>query len=97
MIPISIIIILGIGALLILRSHIKTKRWMRAFDLHSDMFNKYMELADDPVMSDYKWKDWLPIFEMVDKICDRDCPDMKFEPISSRIRNIIDDREIIED
>ena len=40
-----------------------------AFDLHCDMFDKYLELANDPLMSYLKWKEWLPVFEAADERC----------------------------
>lgn len=92
-----VIALVGLLVIWLIASERKTRKWMKAFDLHSDMFNKYVELADDPIMSDRKWKEWLPIFEEADRICARDCPDMKFTPISLNVRRIIDDREIIED
>ena len=44
-------------------------REMEAFDLHCDMYDKYRELVDDPLMSYLKWKESLPIFEAADERC----------------------------
>lgn len=96
MITILIIVVL-IGALLIIRSYRKSEKWMKAFDLHNDMFDKYVELAEDPLVTDAEWKEWLPVFEEADKIFARDCPDMKLEPLSPRIRKIINNEESIQD
>lgn len=78
-------------------NEIKIRKWIKAFELHNDMFNKYVELCDDSLMTDNKWKEWLPIFEEADRIFARDCPDMKLDPISSRVRNILKDEESIQD
>ncbi len=94
MIPILILVTL---VWLAVKSEIKTRKWMKAFDLHNDMFNKYIELVDDSLVGDYKLKEWLPIFEEVDRICARDCPDMKFDSLSLKIRRRINNQESIED
>lgn len=93
---IAVIIILALGVLLLVISEIKTRKWMKAFDLHRDMFDKYVELTKDPFMDNVKWKKWLPIFEEADRICTRDCPNMKIEPISLKIKHIINDEESIQ-
>lgn len=79
----------GLMILWLVLQEIKIRRWMKAYDLHDDMFKKYLELIDDPTTTDSQLKEWLPIFEAADKICAQDCPDMKFTPLSSRIRMLL--------
>ena len=59
--------------------HRKTGRefraWSEAFDLHCDMYDKYRELLDNPLMTYLKWKEWLPLFEAADERCLRLSPD----------------------
>ena len=93
---IVIVIIVGLIIGFIVRSEIKTRRYFRAYDLHQDMVKKYNELIEDNLMSDLQWKEWLPIFKEADRIFARDCPDIKFIPISLVIRVIIGYRKIIE-
>lgn len=53
------------------------ERWQEAVYLHSDMFDKYIELMDDPSMSYFKWKEWLPLFEEADRRCINLSPEAK--------------------
>lgn len=77
--------------------HIKTgresRRELEAFDLHCDMFDKYRELMEDPLMSYLKWKEWLPIFEAADNRCEQLDPDMagRLGRVSEFVRRAISD------
>ena len=72
---------------------------MEAFHLHCDMWDKVQELLDDPTMSYLKWKEWLPVFEAVDKRCMRLDPKMtaRLGKVSDRVRRIIADDDYQQD
>ncbi len=46
-------------------------REVEAFELHCDMYAKYRELMEDPLMSYLRWKEWLPVFEAADAHCQK--------------------------
>ncbi|MDO8565074.1 MAG: hypothetical protein Q7R67_00375 [bacterium] len=75
----------------------KLRRWRKrekeVVNLHCDMFDKYRELMEDPLMSYLKWKAWLPIFEAADERCEQLEPDMaaRLGRVSNFVKRAIND------
>lgn len=62
-----------------------------AFQIHSDLFDKLTELIDDPFMSDYKLREWLPICRYSDDLILQVLPKTKLMQLEQFIIRIIDE------
>ena len=89
---VPMLLILG-GLYYSLRLERQSRREMEAFDLHCDMYDKYRELVDDPLMSYLKWKEWLPLFEAADERCEDLDPKTvaRIGRVSNFVKRIIND------
>jgi hypothetical protein len=45
----------------------RARRWAQVDQDRDLMFRKYFELTNDPSMTPNRWREWLPIFEEVDR------------------------------
>jgi hypothetical protein len=64
----------------------------KAFTEHRDLYDKLMELRDDPAMTDGKWKTWIPVCEYVDEVVRRnyDNPKNLGESLTEFVRREIE-------
>lgn len=71
----------------------KRRKEREAFDLHCDMWEKIQELLDDPTISDTKWKEWLPIFDEVDRYCEKNYPGItdRLGSLATRVKHLTSD------
>ncbi|MBI2669610.1 MAG: hypothetical protein HYX20_00465 [Candidatus Yanofskybacteria bacterium] len=69
------------------------EKW--ATQVHFDLFEKIIESADDPFMSDQKWKEWLPICRYSDDILREVLPKAQLASLENIVLNIINESDEI--
>lgn len=76
---------------------IKTETWARADAERSLMYNKFIELKEDPAMTDAKWAEWLPVFEYTDRCyAEKSHNKVKFFSLAEAARKQIDDNSFLQ-
>lgn len=87
MIGVALVLLSGIFLVCLWKDRRRHKRWAQADQIRNDLFNKYLELCDDPFMNDAKWKEWIPVFEYADKLYEaNDCLGIKPVRLADRAR-----------
>ena len=68
------------------------QQWAQADEIRDLMFRKYLELVEDPTMTDQKWSQWLPVFQYIDELYEQHnhiC--VPVSKLADKVRNQIDD------
>lgn len=68
------------------------KEW--ALQTHLDLFQKIIDLLDDPSMSDSKWREYLPICRYSDTILKQVLPNTPHRQLEDIVRQIINGEPI---
>lgn len=66
-----------------------------AEQMHFDLLDKILELKDDPFMSDYKWREWLPVCRYSDTIVRTALPNTRLIFLENLIFRMIDRDEAL--
>lgn len=66
-----------------------------AVQAHDDLLKKLLELIDDPCMSYYKWREWLPICKYSDTILRQALPKTQLTCLEEFVHQIMDEPDEI--